>query len=63
MMFQFCSNLSSVTCLATNPDTSYTSNWLHRVSGEGTFFYAEGVKWPAGTSGIPEGWTAKVYGE
>lgn len=62
-MFENCANLASVYCIATNPSTSYTNNWLSGagtdVQGEKTFTQKTGVTWPSGVSGIPEGWTAE----
>ena len=55
-MFNGCTNLNYIKCLATNPG-SYTSSWLQGVSPTGTFVRAEGVLWPTGDSGIPSGWT------
>lgn len=62
-MFYNCVNLASVYCVATNPSTSYTSDWLNGagtdVQGEKTFTQKTGVTWPSGVSGIPEGWTVE----
>lgn len=62
-MFAGCKNLASVYCVATNPSTSYTNEWLKGagidVQGEKTFTQKTGVTWPSGVSGIPEGWTAE----
>ena len=70
-MFRGCSKLNSVTCLATNISaTSCTSIWLAGVALKGIFTKAatmkEGQKWSTGangSSGIPTGWTEKIYGE
>jgi len=57
-MFQGCTNLTSVTCLATDISAKYaTSGWLDGVSATGTFTKAKGVDWPTGGNGIPSGWT------
>ena len=60
-MFISCTNLSSVTCLATDISTSQcTLRWLEGVAATGTFTKAAGMNdWPTGASGIPEGWTVK----
>ena len=58
-MFNGCSNLSSVTCRATegiNANNS-TYQWLYGVAATGTFTAATGTTWPAGADGIPSGWT------
>ena len=55
-MFNGCTNLNYIKCLATNPGSN-TSSWLQGVSPTGTFVRAEGVLWPVGANGIPEGWT------
>lgn len=52
-MLRGCTNLNHVTCLATNPNTGYTSNWLSGVSETGIFVKASGVNWPISISGIP----------
>ena len=58
-MFHGCSNLSSVTCLATsgiNQNFS-TDYWLYGVATTGTFTKDANANWEAGYSGIPSGWT------
>lgn len=63
-MFNNCSSLSYVKCLATDISaTNCLNNWLSGVSSTGTFIQAEGVTWPRGASGIPTGWLAYDYGE
>ena len=60
-MFSGCTNLSSVTCRATegiNANNS-TYEWLYGVAATGTFTAATGTTWPAGADGIPSGWTRK----
>ena len=65
MMFQNCTNLNYVKCLATNPSGdggqvyAPCSYWLYGVSPTGTFVKASGVTWPTGDSGIPSGWTVQ----
>ena len=56
-MFQGCNNLNYIKCLATNPSTNDTQNWVNGVASTGTFVKAAGVTWSEGTSGIPSGWT------
>lgn len=56
-VFQGCTNLNYVKCLATNVSESGYSNWLNGVSATGTFVKKAGVTWPTGVNGIPEGWT------
>jgi len=62
-MFEGCSNLLTVTCMLTNPSTSYTSNWLNNVNrttnDPGTFYYKTGATWTRNSvHGIPEYWNA-----
>ena len=60
-MFESCTNLSSVTCLATNISaTDCTKYWLSGVSAAGTFTKAASMTdWTTGGSGIPSGWTTQ----
>lgn len=60
-MFVSCSNLSSVTCLATDISAEdCTNGWMNGVSQTGTFTKAVGMNdWTTGDSGIPEGWTVE----
>ena len=64
-MFQGCTKLSSVTCLATDISaTKCTNNWLAGVAEKGTFVKAASIEekdWKA--AGVPSGWTVKNYGE
>lgn len=57
-IFCNCSHLSSVTMLATDV-TPYgcLSNWMNGVAASGTLTKAASTTLPAGTSGIPAGWT------
>ena len=58
-MFKDCSHLSHVECLATDISaTDCVDDWLSGISQEGTFVKADGVQWPSGADGIPNGWTA-----
>jgi hypothetical protein len=58
-MFGGCTNLNSITCLATNISaTNCTSNWVSGVAASGTFTKAANMSsWTTGASGIPTGWT------
>ena len=58
-MFDGCTSLSAVTCLATNISASNcTNDWLNNVSPTGVFYKAESMTgWTRGESGIPSGWT------
>lgn len=65
-MFQGCSSLNNVTCLATNISASNcTTDWLSGVASSGTFIKASGMVvgeggWtPNSASGIPSGWTVQ----
>jgi len=58
-MFRGCSNLSSITMLATDISaTDCLSDWVNSVAASGTFTKAASMTTlPTGTSGIPSGWT------
>lgn len=71
-MFNTCTQLQSITCLATNPNNgAYTSSWVGGgVPSGGTFYKdastkdndgSDATKWPRGNNGIPSGWTAPDY--
>jgi len=69
-MFNGCSSLSSVTCLATsgiNNTNHSTTWWLEnagtQATGTKTFTAAPSATWPSGTDGIPSGWTRVDYTE
>ena len=64
-MFKGCSNLISVTMLATDiSDNSCMEDWLSGVSSTGTFVKApEMTTLPIGSDGIPSGWTVVDYEE
>ena len=60
-MFNGCTNMNYLKCLATDipANRGCTTNWLKGTPTRGTrtFVKAEGFEgWPAGDSGIPEGW-------
>ena len=63
-MFELCSNLQEVTCLATDISaTDCVKWWLEDVAPSGNFFKAPEMNdWPLNSdSGIPDGWTVANY--
>ena len=56
-IFQNCTKLKYVKCLATNPSSSFTPNWLQGVAATGTFVKDPSTTWETGVAGIPDGWT------
>ena len=60
-MFQWCTNLSAVTCLATDISaTDCTFDCLDGVAASGTFTKAASMTgWGSGRWGFPSGWTVK----
>lgn len=58
-MFRDCKALRNITCLATQGfgDNISTNNWVNGIGGNGTFTKKNGVTWPNGNNGIPNGWT------
>ena len=61
-IFEGCSNLRSVTMLATDIGETCLTNWLVGVAASGTFTKAAGMTTlPQGGSGIPTGWTVQDY--
>lgn len=59
-MFDGCSNLSEITCLARPSFTYWTSvsrDWVNGVSATGVFYKNSKSTWTRGSDGIPEGWT------
>ncbi len=60
-MFSRCTKINHIKCLATDISaTNCVSGWLSNVASTGTFVKAPGMNdWPAGASGIPEGWTVR----
>ena len=60
-MFNGCTKLNSIKCLATDISASdCTNNWVYNVASTGTFVKAASMtKWTTGSSGIPTGWTAQ----
>ncbi len=65
-MFAFCHSLKSITCLATDISApKCTDQWLQTLyppTSPKTFYKAASMTgWPAGESGIPEGWDVQDY--
>lgn len=60
-MFNGCTSLSYVKCLATDISaTDCTTNWVRNVSATGTFIKDPGMSsWTTGVDGIPSGWTVQ----
>lgn len=58
-MFRDCKALRNITCLATQGFgvNNSTNNWVNSIGGNGTFTKKNGVDWPNGNNGIPNGWT------
>lgn len=58
-MFRDCKALRNITCLATQDFgvNNSTNNWVNGIGGNGTFTKKNGVDWPNGNNGIPNGWT------
>ena len=61
-MFQGCSSLNYIKCLAASGinQNNSTSSWMtnagSQVTGTKTFVQAGGVTWPTGNNGIPSSW-------
>lgn len=60
-MFNGCTSLKSIICLATSKTSNSCSNWVTSVASSGTFYKANTNIWSTGISGIPSGWTTKIY--
>ena len=60
-MFQGCTNLNYIKCLATDISaSSCTEGWVDGVASTGTFVKASSMtSWATGTKGIPTGWTVQ----
>lgn len=57
-MFNWCSRLASVKCLATDiTANNCTKNWMSSVPNKGTFTKASSTSWSRDKNGIPTGWT------
>ena len=64
-MFTGCSNLNSITMLATDISANdCLTNWMSGVAATGTFTKAASMTTlTEGASGIPSGWTVNNYVE
>jgi hypothetical protein len=60
-MFMGCTNLNSITCLATDISaSSCTTKWVNGVAASGTFTKAASMSdWTSGVNGIPANWTVQ----
>jgi len=60
-MFDGCTSLNYIKCLATNiSSSSCLNNWVNNVSSTGTFVKnASMSSWSTGSSGIPTDWTVQ----
>ena len=58
-MFDDCSSLNYIKCLAINFGSYSTDDWVTGVSSTGTFVKASSASWSTGASGIPSGWTVQ----
>lgn len=60
-MFNNCTSLQYVKCLAINVSATPLSNngWLNNVSPTGTFVKHPDATWESGVHGIPNGWTVQ----
>lgn len=59
-MFDGCTNLSYITCLAENGIIQLNIvNWVRGVAAIGTFVKSANATWVTGNSGIPSGWTVQ----
>ena len=55
-MFYGCTSLKTIRCRAKQARVNPTSNWLGKVSTNGTFYGYSEYGWGSGTGGIPTGW-------
>ena len=62
-MFSGCTNLNSITCLATDISASNcTDNWVVGVAANGIFVKSASMSsWSSGGYGIPSGWVVQDY--
>ena len=58
-MFDHCSSLNYIKCLAMDVSEDDCYNWVWYVASTGTFVLEMGSNWPSGDSGIPPEWTVK----
>lgn len=63
-MFQGCTSLNYITCLATYVGaTNCTSNWVNGVAESGIFIKESGMtSWSTGVNGIPTNWISATDG-
>ena len=61
-MFQGCSSLNYIKAMfTTEPNSTYTSNWVSGVASTGTFVKNSAATWNVtGTNGVPSGWTVET---
>jgi hypothetical protein len=60
-MYYGCTVLDTVySHIETVSGTSQFTDWLANVASEGTFYNYGGYAFPAGASGIPNGWTVET---
>lgn len=61
LMYADSPKINYIKCLATSgfDATGCLSQWVIGVASTGTFVKAQGVEWPSGVSGIPDGWTVE----
>lgn len=62
-MFYSCAKLNKITALFnTSPTTTYSNNWVYKVSASGTFTKSKDAIWANvfNSSAIPTGWTVKT---
>jgi hypothetical protein len=62
-MFNGCSSLKTITCLAKSCNRNHAANWTTGVAKTGLFYKSSGSSWSVGTYGIPSGWTSQIYSE
>ena len=55
-MFENCTSLNFVKCLASSTSLTHEYDWLLGVSATGTFIKKDNTSWSRGSSGIPTGW-------
>ena len=60
-MFQGCTSLNYIKCLATNISASNcTTDWVNGVANSGTFVKNPSMSsWRTGNNGIPTNWTVE----
>jgi hypothetical protein len=56
-MFENCTNLNYIKCLATDKSTTHTREWVMNINTTGTFIKHPDATWSTGKNGIPSGWT------